>query len=125
MHEQNIICSKPLSDGNAYEQTIICRQLFAGHVAGSRPMKRKRKMHRMIILFVVTLRFSFAPPPFFASLSSIPEPVKIFTEKNQQYSKQPHVRTRFFFQVTLTRLIYMCCFLSETNVGYLGSLIGS
>ena len=33
MHEQNIICSK----------TLICRQLFAGHVVGSRPMKRKAK----------------------------------------------------------------------------------
>ena len=32
-HEQNIICSK----------TPICRQLFAGHVVGSRPMKRKGK----------------------------------------------------------------------------------
>ena len=30
-HEQNIICSK----------TLICRQLFAGHVVGSRPMKGK------------------------------------------------------------------------------------
>ena len=38
-HEQNIICSK----------TLICRQLFAGHVVGSRPMKRKDKIHRMII----------------------------------------------------------------------------
>ena len=27
-------------DGIAHEQTIICRQLFAGHVVGSRPMKR-------------------------------------------------------------------------------------
>ena len=39
-HEQNIICSK----------TLICRQLlFAGHVVGSRPMKRKDKIHQMII----------------------------------------------------------------------------
>ena len=37
-HEQNIICSK----------TLICRQLFAGHEIGSRPMKRKEKIHRMI-----------------------------------------------------------------------------
>ena len=34
-HEQNIICSK----------TLICRQLFAGHVVGSRSMKRKEKIH--------------------------------------------------------------------------------
>ena len=37
-HEQNIICSK----------TLICSQLFAGHVVGSRPMKRKEKIDRMI-----------------------------------------------------------------------------
>ena len=29
-------------DDIAQEQTIICRQLFAGHVVGSRPMKRKK-----------------------------------------------------------------------------------
>ena len=32
-HEQDNICSK----------TLICRQLFAGHVVGSRQMKRKEK----------------------------------------------------------------------------------
>ena len=35
MHEQNIICSK----------TLICRQLFAGHVVSSRSVKRKEKIH--------------------------------------------------------------------------------
>ena len=40
-HEQNIICSK----------TLICRQLFARHVVSSRPMKRKEKIHRMMITF--------------------------------------------------------------------------
>ena len=39
-HVQNIICSQTQLDGIAHEQTIICRQLFAGHVVGSRPMKR-------------------------------------------------------------------------------------
>ena len=37
-------------DGIAHEQTIICRQLFAGHVVGSRPMKRKKNLLRMIII---------------------------------------------------------------------------
>ena len=32
-----------------HEHTIICRQLFAGHMVGSRPMKRKKHLHRMII----------------------------------------------------------------------------
>ena len=47
MHVQNIICSQTQLDGIAHEQTIICRQLFAGHVVGSRPMKRKKKLLRM------------------------------------------------------------------------------
>ena len=50
-HEQNIICSKTRLDGTMHEQTIICRQLFAGHMVGSRPMERKEKMHQMIIEF--------------------------------------------------------------------------
>ena len=40
-HEQNIICSQTHSNGIAYEHSIICRQLFAGHMVGSRPVKRK------------------------------------------------------------------------------------
>ena len=41
-HEQNIIWSKTRLDGTTHEQTIICRQLFSGHVVGSRPMKRRK-----------------------------------------------------------------------------------
>ena len=38
-HEQNIIiCCK----------TLICRQLFAGHVVSSWPMKRKEKIHENV-----------------------------------------------------------------------------
>ena len=48
MHEQNIICSKIQLDEIAHEQTISCRQLFAGRVVGFRPMKRKNKLHGMI-----------------------------------------------------------------------------
>ena len=36
-------------DGIAHEHTIICRQLFAGHVVGPRSMKKKKHLHRMII----------------------------------------------------------------------------
>ena len=39
-------------DGIAHEQTIICRQLFAAHVVGSRPMKRKKNLLRMIIKYI-------------------------------------------------------------------------
>ena len=55
-HEQNIICSKTRLDGTTHEQTIICRQLFAGHVVGSRPMERKTKMHGMIIELIYLKR---------------------------------------------------------------------
>ena len=41
-HAQNIICSQTPFDGIAHERTIICRQLFAGHVVGSRPMKEEK-----------------------------------------------------------------------------------
>ena len=43
-------CSQIQLDGIAHEQTIICRQLFAGHVVGSRPMKRKKYLLRMIYI---------------------------------------------------------------------------
>ena len=40
-NEQNIICSQTQLDDIAHEQIIICTLLFAGHVVGFRPMKRK------------------------------------------------------------------------------------
>ena len=52
-HEQNSICSPKKLNDIAHEHTIICRQLFAGHVVGSRPMKRKKHLHRMIMIFSV------------------------------------------------------------------------
>ena len=52
-HVQNIICSQTKSqtqlDGIAHEQTIIFTQLFAGHVMGSWPMKRKKNLLRMVV----------------------------------------------------------------------------
>ena len=39
--EQNIICSQTQLDGIAHEHTIICRQLFAGHVVGSRANEKE------------------------------------------------------------------------------------
>ena len=47
-HEQNSICSQKKLNDIAHEHTIICRQLFAGHMVDSRPMKRKKHLHRMI-----------------------------------------------------------------------------
>ena len=46
MHVQNIICSQTQLDGIAHEKTIInfCRQLLAGLVVGSWPMKRKKNV---------------------------------------------------------------------------------
>ena len=54
-HEQNIICSQTKLDDIAHEQTVICRQLFAGHVVGSRPMKRKKKLQRMITIIIIII----------------------------------------------------------------------
>ena len=45
MHEQNIFCSQTQLGDIAHEQTIISGQLFAGHVVGARPMKRKKNLH--------------------------------------------------------------------------------
>ena len=39
----SLSCSRTPFDGITHEQTIICRQLFAGHVIRSPPMKRKKK----------------------------------------------------------------------------------
>ena len=52
-HEQNYsICSQKQLNDIAQEHTIFCRQLFAGHVVGSRPMKRKKHLHRMIMFII-------------------------------------------------------------------------
>jgi len=40
--EQKIICRQTQLDNIAPEQTIICRMLFAGHIVGCRPIKRKK-----------------------------------------------------------------------------------
>ena len=55
-HVQNIICSQTQLDGIAHEQTIICRQLFAGHVVGSQPIKRKETLLLMIYEFFTLIR---------------------------------------------------------------------
>ena len=47
-HEQNIICSQTQLDDIAHEQIIVCWQLFAAHVLGSPPMKRKKNLYRII-----------------------------------------------------------------------------
>ena len=49
-HEQNIICCQTQLDDIAHEQAIICGLLFTGHMVGSRPMKRKQNLHRMITI---------------------------------------------------------------------------
>jgi len=54
-HEQTIICSKTRLDGTTHEKTIICRQLFAGHVAGCRPMEGKKKLHGIMIKFIFSV----------------------------------------------------------------------
>ena len=48
MHEQNVIGSQTQLNDIANEHTIISRSLFAGLIVDSRPMKRKKNLHRMI-----------------------------------------------------------------------------
>ena len=48
MHEQNVIGSQTQLNDIANEHTIISRQLFAGLIVDSWPMKRKKNLHRMI-----------------------------------------------------------------------------
>ena len=52
-HEQNIICSQTKMDGIAHEQTIIWRQLFAGHMVGFRPIKNKKNLQRVIMIIII------------------------------------------------------------------------
>ena len=57
-NEWFIICCQTKLDDVAYEQTIICMQLFACQVVGCRPMKRKKNLHRMtmVVAFLLLLR---------------------------------------------------------------------
>ena len=79
-HEQNSIWSHKLSHKQlndiAHEHTIICRQLFAGHVVSSRPMKRTKHLHRMIIRFTFNNLFEAV-----CSLYHNIEKVPVFTCK--------------------------------------------
>ena len=47
-HKENIICRRRKLDDIAHEQTIICRQLIAGHVIVSRLMRRKKILDQLI-----------------------------------------------------------------------------
>ena len=49
-----LFCSQTQLDDIAHEQTIICRQLLAGYSVGSRPMKRKKNLHRMMNTILIT-----------------------------------------------------------------------
>ena len=44
-----LTCLDGIFQGHAHEQTTICRQLFGGHLVGSRPMRKKKNLQRMII----------------------------------------------------------------------------
>ena len=54
-NEQNSICSQKQLNDIAHEHTIICRQLFAGHMLGSRPMKRKKNICMIIIIIIIII----------------------------------------------------------------------
>ena len=63
--------SRILFANSAQEQTMICRQLFAGHVVGSRPMKRKKNLQWMIIT-IILLCCSLPVPLSLADTLTIP-----------------------------------------------------
>ena len=44
MHEQSVTCSQTQLDDIAHEQTIICRQLFAGHMHGGLSANEKEEI---------------------------------------------------------------------------------
>ena len=44
MHEQSVTCSQTQLDDIAREQTIICRQLFAGHMHGGLSANEKEEI---------------------------------------------------------------------------------
>ena len=66
MHEKNIICSQTKLDDIVHEQTIICRQLFAGNV-----MKEKFATNddNMVYLFMSYLCLKQAYHRQFSHLS--------------------------------------------------------
>ena len=41
-------------DANVHKQTIVCWQLFVGHVVRSGPMRSKEKMNRMLTSFILS-----------------------------------------------------------------------
>ena len=59
-HEQNIICSQTQLEDSAHKQTFIRRRLrrqsFARHVGGSRPIKREKKLRRMKMTVISSLK---------------------------------------------------------------------
>ena len=52
------------------KQTIICRQLFAGDVVRSRPMKRKKNLQWMIIIFIFML-YVISASPFYCDILNL------------------------------------------------------
>ena len=59
-----LFAAKTDLDGITHEQTITCRQLIAGHVVGSQPMKIGEKIHGMIMRDIGL--------PFLRTFSSLP-----------------------------------------------------
>ena len=83
-HGQNIICSQAQLDDIAHEQTITCRQLFAGHVVGFRSMKRKKK-------FATNSNDSYGRVNFYKQVNSMtlsPEKLVISVNGRKAYASQ-------------------------------------
>ena len=119
-HEHNIFCSGTKLDDITHEQTFICRQLFAGHVVGSRPMRWKKNLQRMIISIIVQLISFLSTTTMSGLLCSIflliPPQNQTSDKVSSQHIYQPHrVPTREKKKIRSIRIADGVFFTCEKN----------
>ena len=61
IHEPNIFCSQTKLDDIVHEQTIFCRQLFVGHMVGSRQWKGRKICNKWLFNFLACVQMSPFP----------------------------------------------------------------
>ena len=88
MHDENVICSKTHLNCTVPEQIITCRQLFENYMVVSWPIKRKGKLHQMIINITITpqVTTTFPQQPLLFNLPTLDHssqwPVKCVSRVN-------------------------------------------
>ena len=101
-HEQNSFCSQQKLNDIAHEHTIICRQLFAGQVVGSWPMKRKKHLHRMIKFIIINIHNDDADAGDDDDADQVDEDdetmaITKYIRKKLQYRKVPKISPGLIF----------------------------